>query len=106
MTTTCCSVMLFAMSYDDVMGGSLRCGNRLVTEGDYKYEVIQRCGEPQLQELVSVETRYKRLPNSNKSVAVELPVEQWVYDMGRGRFLKILTFKGMRLEKVESGNKQ
>lgn len=76
---------------------ALRCGNRLVYEGDVAAVVAQRCGEP-LQ--ISRSSMFKfpttwingRLYQlSDQQVAV--PVETWVYNFGPGKFMRELRFE-------------
>ena len=57
-----------------VLADGMRCGNSLVEIGDTEYEVIRKCGQPS----------YK---NAN----------QWIYDRGPGRFIKILNFGNGKL---------
>ncbi len=71
------------------MGGeSMRCGTALVMVGDSKVQVLDRCGEPDYQEIVSGAFRRR--------------VEQWYYRREQGQFPRILTFDGIRLVRIES----
>jgi len=76
------------------MANTMRCGNLLIETGDSKVKVLTRCGEPLLKEIIS------------GSVGSSSPkIEEWTYDMGPGQFLRILTFKGSTLIKIELGDK-
>ena len=71
---------------------ALRCGNELIDEGDYSYEVRRACGEPDaIQPLGSARHRDYR------------PSEEiWYYDLGSNRFLRALYFREGRLRRIET----
>ncbi|MCG8435082.1 MAG: DUF2845 domain-containing protein [Gammaproteobacteria bacterium] len=71
-----------------VLSEDLRCGTRLVSAGMTKLEVLKKCGDPEYREVVSP--------------ADDPKVEVWSYKLGSKRFLYLLTFKGVRLVKIES----
>ncbi|MGH8652287.1 MAG: DUF2845 domain-containing protein [Gammaproteobacteria bacterium] len=65
-----------------------RCGVHLVTAGDTKLDVMEKCGPPVLKETVSG--------------ADERLVEQWHYRPGTRSFPRILTFTGARLVDIDT----
>jgi hypothetical protein len=67
---------------------TFRCGQKLVHIGETKIDVLDKCGEPQLKELVSG--------------ADERRVEQWVYKRSTRQLTRILTFEGTRLVMIET----
>lgn len=71
---------------------TLRCGSQLVSLGDRRFEVLQKCGEPAFRDLVG----YSLGPNQRR----EYPIEEWVYGPSNG-MLSILTFEGSRLRTIE-----
>jgi hypothetical protein len=93
--TLCCLDNAFAM----------RCGHNLVTEGDYKNDVIARCGHPD-----SIETHTKivgrtlRFPFRTLDIQEyeEIQVEEWIYNFGPSRFKQYLRFENGVLEEVKS----
>lgn len=77
--------------------GSLRCGVELVSEGQYAFEVLERCGEP-LYQRTHVEYRgYDVGP----FWAVQVQVDEWVYDLGQVKFRRLLRFEDGRLMRIE-----
>ncbi len=97
--------------------GSMRCGTRLVSVGDTQYEVRATCGPPDASQQ-RTETRtvrhQVRVPCADGRKgwctamverAVEVAIEEWVYDFGTRRFLQHLTFEQGRLVRVESGER-
>jgi hypothetical protein len=97
--------------------GGMRCGTRLVSVGDTQYEVQALCGPPDASQQ-RTEFRTVRHPvrvpcaDGRKAWctafvedAIEVAVEEWIYDFGTRRFLQHLTFEQGRLVKVESGER-
>jgi hypothetical protein len=101
---------------------ALRCGHSLVQPGDYKEDVVDRCGEPD-----SVESHYERRGNVNRADVgqlnfnnrqqspnnsfnfgqsnyseIEVLVEDWYYDFGSERLRKRLRFENGRLTQIEN----
>ena len=50
--------------------GGMHCGNKIVTTGDHKYEILAACGQPVSREVVGVD---------NKRVGEWRIVEEWLY---------------------------
>ena len=71
---------------------TLRCGSKLVSVGDRKFEVWDKCGEPRYLD----ETGYTLGGYERR----ELSVQEWVYGPENGMF-SILTFEGSRLVRIE-----
>lgn len=82
--------------------GGLRCGNRLVHEGDRIDEVFRRCGEPTFRsfsiEAISVETA------PGIFVTRQVQVETWTVNRGPREFIRYLTFRDGRLVRVDEGD--
>ena len=76
---------------------AMRCGSKLVQVGDYRFEVLEKCGDPDIIEEVgyAVDRRGNR----------ELKIEQWIYGPRRGLYY-ILHFKGATLKRIETRLKQ
>ena len=97
-------------------GHSLRCGRRLVGVGASMYKVRKTCGEPQDAIRRTEWRRTRRLirvpcsPNSEamctRSVGefAEVQVEEWIYDVGRTRFLRHVTFEQGRVVDIKTGD--
>ena len=83
-------------------GSSLRCGQRLVGEGQTTSDVYDRCGEPTER---SAETDFVTV-HLQRGVDVTRPVlvERWVYDLGPKRFVRYLTFVDGTLVDVGEGS--
>jgi hypothetical protein len=84
----------------------LRCGNRLIRDGDARAEVRAFCGEP-----VDVQTRtilrrpvYNlrgRLVYSGDGL-IEIPVETWTYNFGPNKLMRRVRFVDGIVDEVET----
>ena len=89
---------------------ALRCGTKLVNEGDPKIRVIKNCGDPDyVQERViyrSGPTRNRIRSDTNDSNSyireevlfyqrslVEVLVEEWTYNFGPLRLMRVIRFE-------------
>jgi hypothetical protein len=107
-------IMLMLIAADNA--SAFRCGTRLVSVGDSKYEILWKCGEPTWVESwlekriepysVDPFSTGQRFYITNPSFAtiVYVTVEQWVYDRGRTQFTRVLTFENNRLVRIENGD--
>lgn len=81
--------------------GPRDCSEQVVSRGDRKNDVLAKCGEPSFkdvhEEMVSERIDGGTLRKRN------LPVEEWTYNLGPNRFVRILTFKNGRLTDIRTG---
>jgi hypothetical protein len=66
-----------------------RCGTQIVSVGDNKLQVLQKCGEPTYKELIKTDG---------------FIVEKGYYDCGSQKFIQTLTFSGGFLQTIEAGD--
>jgi hypothetical protein len=78
---------------------ALRCGNKLVLDGMTRYEVRQRCGEP--DDMSRYYRTVYRQSARDESVAIDIEIEEWFYDFGSNRLNRRLIFVNGRLQKEE-----
>ncbi|MBK8816465.1 MAG: DUF2845 domain-containing protein [Methylococcaceae bacterium] len=104
---------------------ALRCGHYLVGPGDYKDDVLEKCGPPDSAQS-HYETRgrgnraqinqfnfnqnhinqfnFNQYPNLSYEQGnyheVEVLVEEWKYDFTRGRLRKLLRFENGELKEI------
>lgn len=85
----------------------MRCGTRLASTGDTKYQVRQICGEPADISLVGA-MRQPRLWYYGYRYYyldppyIDVPIEVWTYNFGPTRFLRRLRFEGDELVDIAS----
>lgn len=112
------ALLLFIMSPApvDASDDSFRCGNKIVSLGNRKFEVLTKCGEPSYKD-VRLEKRIKRdffrdLRPKNERERLREPlfveefveVEEWVYNFGSTQFLRYLRFENSILVDIETGD--
>ena len=81
---------------------ALRCGNRLVTDGAFDFQVRERCGNPYW-----VEDHYQTLVAGDERISVAQPVEYsaWYFNFGPNRLLVRLLFRDGRLVREDTLNR-
>lgn len=82
--------------------GALRTTTFIPEPGATQAEILQQYGEPLRRDLVGI----VRLESAGGAGIKEEKVERWTYDLGPGRFLKLLTFEGGLLIRVEDGERR
>ena len=106
-----CAVLLLATALGASVAradDSMRCGSRLVTQGDGKDKVRSLCGEPTditLRGIIRRAPRYEYGYGFNRYEYfgpgyVEMPVEIWTYNFGSSKLLRKLRFVGDELEDI------
>ena len=92
--------LLFFLGARNAHGG-MYCGRELITEGMTKLDVLIKCGEPNLKEVVSVNTLgIGQTTSLGKSTSA---VEAWYYNCGEYRFNQTLYFDGPTLLRFRAG---
>ena len=69
----------------------MRCGDDLVQRGFTFFEVLERCGKPDLEYAWD----HNYVPD------VQARVTEWVYEQGSNKFRRVLTFEEGRLRNIE-----
>ncbi len=117
-------IILSIFSFSDAMATSLRCGVRLITEGDFKARVLAECGEPDHVEVWEEERIYGfrhhpsyygnfdnyeyRQPDGRYGTPYRVKklviIEEWTYNHGPGRFLNHLRLENGIVVDITSGD--
>jgi hypothetical protein len=88
--------------YDkSVTPGQGECGERIISVGDAKTDVLAKCGEP-----AWTESRQESLSekfDDGQARKVFVTVEEWTYNFGPNRFLRIFTFRNGKLSDIRTG---
>lgn len=77
------------------------CSEQVLSIGDSKTDVLVKCGEPSLKDSHVEEIRKKQDGTEHK---VFVTVEEWTYNLGPTRFVRILTFRNSKLADIRTGN--
>ncbi len=82
------------ISIPGIATAGFRCTNgKLVSEGDTKSEVRIKCGQPFDEEYIGTVKANKKRTN----------LDQWTYNLGEGKLLKILDFHDGVLTEIKNG---
>lgn len=84
---------------------AFRCGRKLVQVGDYKLDVLERCGEPEWADR-RYGMRASRLRHPYGALELdqyeEVVIDEWIYNFGPRRFKQFLQFENGVLKKIEN----
>jgi len=93
------SILLFGIALLGLLvardAAAMRCGNQLVDEGDYAYEVRRACGEPDAVQPLG--GPFADIYGSDEEI--------WYYDFGDARFVRVLHFRNGRLQRIETSDR-
>lgn len=78
--------------------GSLRCGSSVISVGDTKAEMIMKCGSP-----VSSDPKTTVTENENGTKSVVQVGEILTMDMGKDKFMALVTVENGVITHVEDG---
>lgn len=78
---------------------SFRCKADLVTLGEGKAAVLQKCGEPAFKDASC------RVPAPGAASEPCVTVEEWVYNPGPGQFMTTLRFEAGELKTIKYGDR-
>ncbi|ROR97926.1 uncharacterized protein DUF2845 [Sinobacterium caligoides] len=85
-------MLLMSCSVLGLDSSSLRCGSRLVGEGDLAIQLLERCGEPLSRELIGYTLRKTQLPPYTEER--EFKIEQWIYPPEAGFYHEVILEAG------------
>lgn len=85
---------------------ALRCDRQLVLEGEVKFQVLRKCGEPDFSE-TRIEYRSVKLrgsgiqqPGVDFETVVPIYIDEWIYNFGPHQFMQRLIFENGRLVRI------
>jgi len=99
---------------------AFRCGTELVDEGDTKYEVMHKCGEPdhiesweedRIQRDFGLRREYDNRTGQYNwyrapfLVKEKVKIEEWTYNPGPTEFIRYLRFENGILTNIATGDK-
>ena len=84
---------------------TLRCGSKLISEGDPIEKVRQYCGEPVVTKRTWI-TRQPRFEYGGQEIPFEgsedVPVDLWTYDFGPNKLMRRIRFVAGKVESIET----
>jgi hypothetical protein len=78
------------------------CEDRIISTGDTKGEVLAKCGEPFYR--TSHDEELREQLDENRSRKLVVTVEEWTYNFGPQRFMRIITVRNSRVIDVRTGS--
>ena len=117
-------ITLSVLMLTDARASSIRCGVRLITEGDHKAKVLAQCGKPDYVELREEERvyRFSRHPSyygyydsyeyeqgdygygGPYRIKELVIIEEWTYNHGPSRFMDHLILENGIVVDITSGD--
>jgi hypothetical protein len=93
------ALVVLAMLAASPAFAAFRCGSKIVTEGDTRDEVASKCGEP--TDVITLQSVFRRptiwihgRPHFIGSDFIEVPVENWIYNLGPNKLMRQIRFEG------------
>lgn len=77
------------------------CGDRVISVGDSKTDILIKCGEPLYKDSHQEEVRERFDDSSSRTVVVT--VEEWTYNFGPQRFMRIITLRNNQVVDIRTG---
>ena len=95
----------FALAPSLVHADAMRCGNKLVVEGDSRIDVRAKCGEPADIQTRTILRRPSFVRHGRRFYYgddfIEVPVELWTYNFGPNQFMRRLRIVNGEVEEIE-----
>jgi hypothetical protein len=84
---------------------SMRCGSRLISEGDRIEYVLEHCGEPARKERSWI-VRQPRFERGGREYSFpgtdEVPVDTWTYDFGPNKLMQRVRMVDGKVERIDT----
>ena len=97
----CCMLLLPGLALAD----SMRCGSKLISEGDTAEKVLQYCGEPVEQTRTYI-VRKPRFEVGGQEYSFngeeEVPVDLWTYDFGPNKLMRKVRLVAGKVDSIET----
>lgn len=102
-----CCTGLVAMLAPSLCQAGMRCGNKLVSEGDNFADVVNICGEADSTIDMGSKVIYREVRQGAETAAIAESVKQdlWIYNEGPNKFIRNLYFENGILVKIENGKR-
>lgn len=84
---------------------AVRCGSKVITEGDTIEKVREHCGEPTATERTWI-TRQPRFEVGGQEIPFagreDVPVDLWTYDFGPNKLVRRIRFIAGKVDSIET----
>lgn len=82
---------------------AFRCSGGLITEGDSKLSLLDKCGEPNWVDRFA--EQIVELPDTDFEHSITRINERWIYNPGPTEFIRIITLRDGRITEIETGGR-
>lgn len=86
---------------------SIRCGGGIVQVGDTQVDLLGKCGDPVLRDVVVAESGVaivREEPLALDATSTTAAVEHWTFNFGPNRLVQIVTVEAGRVVRIETGS--
>jgi hypothetical protein len=84
---------------------ALRCGSKIISEGDPIEKVLEYCGEPVATKRTWI-TRQPRFEYGGQEIpfpgSEDVPVDLWTYDFGSSKLMRRIRFVAGQVDSIET----
>jgi len=84
---------------------AMRCGSRLISDGDPIEKVREYCGEPSVTQRTWI-VRQPRFEYGGQDIPFpgeeEVPVDLWTYDFGPNKLMRRIRFVAGKVDSIET----
>jgi len=100
-------IVLLALLLLPTLGAAdaMRCGSRLISEGDSIDKVREYCGEPSETQRTWI-VRQPRFEYGGQDIPFpgeeEVPVDLWTYDFGPNKLMRRIRFVAGKVDSIET----
>lgn len=91
--------LFFFFSFSVERALALRCGSQIVSPGDPRSEVREKCGEPAW---IEERTEEQALETRKGALRRFIHTEEWIYNFGPSEFIRVLLFNNGKLVNIET----
>jgi hypothetical protein len=91
--------LFFFFSFSVERALALRCGSQIVSPGDPRWEVREKCGKPAwIEERTEEHVQETRKGTHRRFIHTE----EWIYNFGPSEFIRVLLFNDGKLINIET----
>ena len=95
------ALILVVLAPSALMAAEYRCADKIISAGDRSGDLLLKCGEPDGKQSYAEEIIETIDKDSKRKTMIT--VEEWTYNLGPDRFMRIFTLRDGKVVDVRSG---
>lgn len=95
------ALLLIALMPSVLVAAEYRCADKIISVGDTSADLFMKCGEPDWKQSHAEDIIENRDKDSKHKTSIT--VEEWTYNLGTDRFMRIFTLRAGKVVDVQSG---